>query len=142
MCLYSNSVELICLLNLSTFIFEFRCAPATPKHRCLTTFYNLCYTGNQRITVIHSGSRVSHLPTPSSDIQPTNGSAECKTVKRPAEDNDREPMTGFPNKVGITTVGISNSTNVDCSAAMVFMPAGADLSTVANVAHQLSAEPA
>ena len=48
----------------------------------------------------------------------------------------------FPNKVGITTVGISNSNNVDCSAAMVFMPAGADLSTVANVAHQLSAEPA
>lgn len=91
--------------------------------------YNLCYTGNQNITVTHSGSRVSHSPTLSSDIRPANGTAECKTVKRPAEDNDRETVTGFPNKVGVTTVRVSDPNNAGCSAAVVFMSAGADQST-------------
>ncbi|KAB0372703.1 hypothetical protein FD755_015456, partial [Muntiacus reevesi] len=87
---------------------------------------------NQNITVTHSGSRVSHSPTLSSDIRPTNGTAECKTVKRPAEDNDRETVTGFPNKVEVMTVRVSDPNNAGCSAALVFMPAGADLSTLAN----------
>lgn len=90
--------------------------------------------GHQIIAVPHSGSRVSHSPALSSDVRPTNGTAECKTVKRPAEDNDRETVTGIPNKVGVRIVTISDPNNAGCSATMVAVPAGADPSTVAKVA--------
>ncbi|XP_060047431.1 AT-rich interactive domain-containing protein 2 [Erinaceus europaeus] len=90
--------------------------------------------GHQIVTVPHSGSRVSHSPGLSSDVRSTNGTAECKTVKRPAEDNDREPVTGIPNKVGVRIVTISDPNNAGCSATMVAVPAGADPSTVAKVA--------
>ncbi|XP_012493843.1 PREDICTED: AT-rich interactive domain-containing protein 2 [Propithecus coquereli] len=90
--------------------------------------------GHQIIAVPHSGSRVSHSPALSSDIRSTNGTAECKTVKRPAEDNDRETVTGIPNKVGVRIVTISDPNNAGCSATMVAVPAGADPSTVAKVA--------
>ncbi|XP_016056653.1 PREDICTED: AT-rich interactive domain-containing protein 2 isoform X2 [Miniopterus natalensis] len=87
-----------------------------------------------QIIVPHSGSRVSHSPALSSDVRSTNGTAECKTVKRPAEDNDRETVTGIPNKVGVRIVTISDPNNAGCSATMVAVPAGADPSTVAKVA--------
>uniref|UniRef100_A0A671EAR1 AT-rich interactive domain-containing protein 2 n=1 Tax=Rhinolophus ferrumequinum TaxID=59479 RepID=A0A671EAR1_RHIFE len=90
--------------------------------------------GHQIIAVPHSGSRVSHSPALSSDVRSTNGTAECKTVKRPAEDNDRETATGIPNKVGVRIVTISDPNNAGCSATMVAVPAGADPSTVAKVA--------
>uniref|UniRef100_A0A8D1Q4B7 AT-rich interactive domain-containing protein 2 n=1 Tax=Sus scrofa TaxID=9823 RepID=A0A8D1Q4B7_PIG len=90
--------------------------------------------GHQIIAVPHSGSRVSHSPVLSSDVRSTNGTAECKTVKRPAEDNDRETVTGIPNKVGVRIVTISDPNNAGCSATMVAVPAGADPSTVAKVA--------
>ncbi|XP_036155982.1 AT-rich interactive domain-containing protein 2-like isoform X2 [Myotis myotis] len=87
-----------------------------------------------QIIVPHSGSRVSHSPALPSDVRSTNGTAECKTVKRPAEDNDRETVTGIPNKVGVRIVTISDPNNAGCSATMVAVPAGADPSTVAKVA--------
>uniref|UniRef100_A0A673U3V7 AT-rich interaction domain 2 n=1 Tax=Suricata suricatta TaxID=37032 RepID=A0A673U3V7_SURSU len=90
--------------------------------------------GHQIVAVPHSGSRVSHSPALSSDVRSTNGTAECKTVKRPAEDNDRETVTGIPNKVGVRIVTISDPNNAGCSATMVAVPAGADPSTVAKVA--------
>ncbi|XP_030678538.1 AT-rich interactive domain-containing protein 2 isoform X2 [Nomascus leucogenys] len=90
--------------------------------------------GHQIITVPDSGSKVSHSPALSSDVRSTNGTAECKTVKRPAEDNDRETVTGIPNKVGVRIVTISDPNNAGCSATMVAVPAGADPSTVAKVA--------
>lgn len=90
--------------------------------------------GHQIIAVPHSGSRVSHSPALLSDVRSTNGTAECKTVKRPAEDNDRETVTGIPNKVGVRIVTISDPNNAGCSATMVAVPAGADPSTVAKVA--------
>uniref|UniRef100_A0A3Q2HAC2 AT-rich interactive domain-containing protein 2 n=1 Tax=Equus caballus TaxID=9796 RepID=A0A3Q2HAC2_HORSE len=90
--------------------------------------------GHQILAVPHSGSRVSHSPALSSDVRSTNGTAECKTVKRPAEDNDRETVTGIPNKVGVRIVTISDPNNAGCSATMVAVPAGADPSTVAKVA--------
>ena len=83
---------------------------------------------------------MSHSPTLSSDIRPTNGTAECKTVKRPAEDNDRETVTGIPNKVGVRIVTISDPNNAGCSATMVAVPAGADPSTVAKVAIESAAQ--
>ncbi|XP_029423286.1 AT-rich interactive domain-containing protein 2 isoform X2 [Nannospalax galili] len=89
--------------------------------------------GHQIIAVPHSGSRVSHSAL-SSDVWSPNGTAECKTVKRPAEDNDRETVTGIPNKVGVRIVTISDPNNAGCSATMVAVPAGADPSTVAKVA--------
>lgn len=90
--------------------------------------------GHQIIAVPHSGSRVSHSPALSSDVRSTNGTAECKTVKRPAEDTDRETVAGIPNKVGVRIVTISDPNNAGCSATMVAVPAGADPSTVAKVA--------
>nr|XP_055107213.1 AT-rich interactive domain-containing protein 2 isoform X3 [Symphalangus syndactylus] len=90
--------------------------------------------GHQIVTVPDSGSKVSHSPALSSDVRSTNGTAECKTVKRPAEDNDRETVTGIPNKVGVRIVTISDPNNAGCSATMVAVPAGADPSTVAKVA--------
>uniref|UniRef100_A0A8I5NB67 AT-rich interaction domain 2 n=1 Tax=Papio anubis TaxID=9555 RepID=A0A8I5NB67_PAPAN len=90
--------------------------------------------GHQIIAVPDSGSKVSHSPALSSDVRSTNGTAECKTVKRPAEDNDRETVTGIPNKVGVRIVTISDPNNAGCSATMVAVPAGADPSTVAKVA--------
>ncbi|XP_036312061.1 AT-rich interactive domain-containing protein 2 isoform X2 [Pipistrellus kuhlii] len=87
-----------------------------------------------QIIVPHSGSRVTHSPALPSDVRSTNGTAECKTVKRPAEDNDRETVTGIPNKVGVRIVTISDPNNAGCSATMVAVPAGADPSTVAKVA--------
>ncbi|XP_012874169.1 PREDICTED: AT-rich interactive domain-containing protein 2 [Dipodomys ordii] len=89
--------------------------------------------GHQIIAVPHSGSRVPHS-APSSDVRSTNGTAECKTAKRPAEENDRETVTGIPNKVGVRIVTISDPNNASCSATMVAVPAGADPSTVAKVA--------
>lgn len=90
--------------------------------------------GHQIIAVPpRSGSRVSHSPALSSD-RSTNGTAECKSIKRPAEDNDRETVAGIPNKVGVRIVTISDPNNAGCSATMVAVPAGADPSTVAKVA--------
>ncbi|XP_032639042.1 AT-rich interactive domain-containing protein 2 isoform X3 [Chelonoidis abingdonii] len=89
--------------------------------------------GHQIIAVPHSGPRVSQS-TLSSEVRSTNGTAECKTVKRPAEDNDRETVSGIPNKVGVRIVTISDPNNAGCSATMVAVPAGADPSTVAKVA--------
>uniref|UniRef100_K7FH61 AT-rich interaction domain 2 n=1 Tax=Pelodiscus sinensis TaxID=13735 RepID=K7FH61_PELSI len=89
--------------------------------------------GHQIIAVPHSGPRVSQS-TLSSEVRPTNGTAECRTVKRPAEDNDRETVPGIPNKVGVRIVTISDPNNAGCSATMVAVPAGADPSTVAKVA--------
>ncbi|XP_064447429.1 AT-rich interactive domain-containing protein 2 isoform X2 [Mirounga angustirostris] len=96
--------------------------------------------GHQIIAVPHSGSRVSHSQALSSDVRSTNGTAECKTVKRPAEDNDRETVTGIPNKVGVRIVTISDPNNAGCSATMVAVPAGADPSTVAKVAIESAAQ--
>ncbi|KAB0357133.1 hypothetical protein FD754_001289, partial [Muntiacus muntjak] len=96
--------------------------------------------GHQIIAVPHSGSRVSHPPALPSDVRSTNGTAECKTVKRPAEDNDRETVTGIPNKVGVRIVTISDPNNAGCSATMVAVPAGADPSTVAKVAIESAAQ--
>lgn len=90
--------------------------------------------GHQIIAVPDSGSKVSHSPALSSDVRSTNGTAECKTVKRPAEDTDRETVAGIPNKVGVRIVTISDPNNAGCSATMVAVPAGADPSTVAKVA--------
>uniref|UniRef100_A0A8I3X2A9 AT-rich interactive domain-containing protein 2 n=1 Tax=Callithrix jacchus TaxID=9483 RepID=A0A8I3X2A9_CALJA len=90
--------------------------------------------GHQILAVPDSGSKVSPSPALSSDVRSTNGTAECKTVKRPAEDNDRETVTGIPNKVGVRIVTISDPNNAGCSATMVAVPAGADPSTVAKVA--------
>lgn len=89
--------------------------------------------GHQIIAVPHSGPRVSQS-TLSSEVRSTNGTAECKTAKRPAEDNDRETVPGIPNKVGVRIVTISDPNNAGCSATMVAVPAGADPSTVAKVA--------
>lgn len=89
--------------------------------------------GHQIIAVPHSGLRGSPA-TLSSEVRSTNGTAECKTVKRPAEDNDRETVPGIPNKVGVRIVTISDPNKAGCSATMVAVPAGADPSTVAKVA--------
>ncbi|XP_030071610.1 AT-rich interactive domain-containing protein 2 [Microcaecilia unicolor] len=89
--------------------------------------------GHQIIAVPHSGHRVSQS-TLSSEVRSANGTAECKTVKRPAEDNDRETVPGIPNKVGVRIVTISDPNNAGCTATMVAVPAGADPSTVAKVA--------
>ncbi|XP_053112444.1 AT-rich interactive domain-containing protein 2 isoform X1 [Hemicordylus capensis] len=89
--------------------------------------------GHQIIAVPHSGPRGSLAPL-SSEVRSTNGTAECKTVKRPAEDNDRETVPGIPNKVGVRIVTISDPNKAGCSATMVAVPAGADPSTVAKVA--------
>uniref|UniRef100_A0A5F8HLD5 AT-rich interaction domain 2 n=1 Tax=Monodelphis domestica TaxID=13616 RepID=A0A5F8HLD5_MONDO len=89
--------------------------------------------GHPVIAVPHSGSRASQSPL-SSEVRSTNGTAECKTVKRPAEDIDRETVPGIPNKVGVRIVTISDPNNAGCSATMVAVPAGADPSTVAKVA--------
>ncbi|XP_043824798.1 LOW QUALITY PROTEIN: AT-rich interactive domain-containing protein 2 [Dromiciops gliroides] len=89
--------------------------------------------GHPIIAVPHSGSRTSQSPL-SSEVRSTNGTAECKTVKRPPEDIDRETVPGIPNKVGVRIVTISDPNNAGCSATMVAVPAGADPSTVAKVA--------
>lgn len=89
--------------------------------------------GHQIIAVPRSGPRGS-LASPSSEVRSPNGTAECKTVKRPAEDNDRETVPGIPNKVGVRIVTISDPNKAGCSATMVAVPAGADPSTVAKVA--------
>ncbi|KAM4749702.1 AT-rich interactive domain-containing protein 2 [Rhinophrynus dorsalis] len=89
--------------------------------------------GHQVITLPHTGPRVSQ-PVLSADVRPANGATECKTVKRPAEDNDRESIPVIPNKVGVRIVTISDPNNAGCSATMVAVPAGVDPSTVAKVA--------
>ncbi|XP_069485938.1 AT-rich interactive domain-containing protein 2 [Ambystoma mexicanum] len=89
--------------------------------------------GHQIIAVPHSGHRVSHSPL-TSDIRSSNGTTECKNMKRPSEDSDREMLPGIPNKVGVRIVTISDPNNAGCSATMVAVPAGADPSTVAKVA--------
>nr|XP_033815189.1 AT-rich interactive domain-containing protein 2 isoform X2 [Geotrypetes seraphini] len=89
--------------------------------------------GHQIIAVPHSGPRVSQSAL-SSEVRSANGTAECKTIKRPAEDNDRETVPGIPNKVGVRIVTISDPNNAGCTATMVAVPAGADPSTVAKVA--------
>uniref|UniRef100_A0A8C6Z3N4 AT-rich interaction domain 2 n=1 Tax=Nothoprocta perdicaria TaxID=30464 RepID=A0A8C6Z3N4_NOTPE len=95
--------------------------------------------GHQILAVPHSGPRVSPS-TLSSDVRSTNGTADCKTVKRPAEDSDRETVPGIPNKVGVRIVTISDPNNAGCSATMVAVPAGADPSTVAKVAIESAAQ--
>ncbi|CAI5785490.1 AT-rich interactive domain-containing protein 2 isoform X1 [Podarcis lilfordi] len=95
--------------------------------------------GHQIIAVPHSGPR-GPLATLSSEVRSTNGTAECKTVKRPAEDNDRENVPGIPNKVGVRIVTISDPNKAGCSATMVAVPAGADPSTVAKVAIESAAQ--
>ncbi|XP_042324040.1 LOW QUALITY PROTEIN: AT-rich interactive domain-containing protein 2 [Sceloporus undulatus] len=95
--------------------------------------------GHQIIAVPHSGPRGSLAPL-SSDVWSTNGTAECKTVKRPADDNDRETVPGIPNKVGVRIVTISDPNKAGCSATMVAVPAGADPSTVAKVAIESAAQ--
>lgn len=95
--------------------------------------------GHQVIAVPHSGPRVTPSAL-SSDARSTNGTAECKTVKRPAEDNDRDTVPGIPNKVGVRIVTISDPNNAGCSATMVAVPAGADPSTVAKVAIESAAQ--
>ncbi|KAE8615761.1 hypothetical protein XENTR_v10008609 [Xenopus tropicalis] len=89
--------------------------------------------GHQVIAFPHTGQRVSQ-PVLSADVRPTNGTTDCKTVKRPAEDNDRESVPVIPNKVGVRIVTISDPNNAGCSATMVAVPAGVDPSTVAKVA--------
>ncbi|OCT88960.1 AT-rich interactive domain-containing protein 2 isoform X2 [Xenopus laevis] len=89
--------------------------------------------GHQVIAFPHSGHRVSQ-PVLSADVRATNGTTDCKTVKRPAEDNDRESVPVIPNKVGVRIVTISDPNNAGCSATMVAVPAGVDPSTVAKVA--------
>ncbi|XP_060100932.1 AT-rich interactive domain-containing protein 2 isoform X1 [Heteronotia binoei] len=89
--------------------------------------------GHQIIAVPRSGPRGA-LASLSSEVRSPNGTAECKTVKRPAEDNDRETVPGIPNKVGVRIVTISDPNKAGCSATMVAVPAGADPSTVAKVA--------
>ncbi|MEE6480780.1 hypothetical protein FKM82_012669 [Ascaphus truei] len=88
--------------------------------------------GHHVITVPHTGPRVCQPVLPA-DVRSTNGTAECKPVKRPAED-DRESISAIPNKVGVRIVTISDPNNAGCSATMVAVPAGVDPSTVAKVA--------
>ncbi|KAH0616624.1 hypothetical protein JD844_027880 [Phrynosoma platyrhinos] len=95
--------------------------------------------GHQILAVPHSGPRGSLAPL-SSDVRSSNGTAECKTVKRPADDNDRETVPGIPNKVGVRIVTISDPNKAGCSATMVAVPAGADPSTVAKVAIESAAQ--
>ncbi|XP_070611677.1 AT-rich interactive domain-containing protein 2 isoform X2 [Erythrolamprus reginae] len=94
--------------------------------------------GHHIIAVPHSGPCGSPA-TLLSEIRSTNGMAECKTVKRPAED-DRETVPGIPNKVGVRIVTISDPNKAGCSATMVAVPAGADPNTVAKVAIESAAQ--
>uniref|UniRef100_A0AAY5EGF9 ARID domain-containing protein n=1 Tax=Electrophorus electricus TaxID=8005 RepID=A0AAY5EGF9_ELEEL len=72
---------------------------------------------------------------------PTNGTAENRVLKRPAEDWDRPAVvSGIPNKVGVRIVTISDPNNAGSSATMVAVPAGADPSTVAKVAIENAAQ--
>ncbi|XP_018111397.1 AT-rich interactive domain-containing protein 2 isoform X2 [Xenopus laevis] len=87
--------------------------------------------GHQVIAFPHTGHRVSQSVL-SADTRSTNGTTDCKTVKRPAEDNEAVPV--IPNKVGVRIVTISDPNNAGCSATMVAVPAGVDPSTVAKVA--------
>ncbi|XP_069832054.1 AT-rich interactive domain-containing protein 2 [Dendropsophus ebraccatus] len=89
--------------------------------------------GHQVIAVPHIGTRITQPALPA-DTRSTNGTAECKAVKRPVEDNDRESVPVIPNKVGVRIVTISDPNNAGCSATMVAVPAGVDPSTVAKVA--------
>ncbi|XP_068132691.1 AT-rich interactive domain-containing protein 2 isoform X2 [Hyperolius riggenbachi] len=89
--------------------------------------------GHQVIALPHTGPRITQ-PTLPADVWSTNGSAECKSVKRLAEDSDRDSTPVIPNKVGVRIVTISDPNNAGCSATMVAVPAGVDPSTVAKVA--------
>ncbi|KAM3926912.1 AT-rich interactive domain-containing protein 2 isoform 2-T2 [Leptodactylus fuscus] len=89
--------------------------------------------GHQVIAVPHIGTRISQAALPA-DTRSTNGTTECKAVKRPVEDNERESVPVIPNKVGVRIVTISDPNNAGCSATMVAVPAGVDPSTVAKVA--------
>ncbi|XP_063783421.1 AT-rich interactive domain-containing protein 2 [Pseudophryne corroboree] len=89
--------------------------------------------GHQVIAVPHTGPRISQ-PTLPLDVRSTNGTVECKAIKRPAEDSDRESVPVIPNKMGVRIVTISDPNNAGCSATMVAVPAGVDPSTVAKVA--------
>ncbi|XP_066447813.1 AT-rich interactive domain-containing protein 2 [Eleutherodactylus coqui] len=89
--------------------------------------------GHQVIAVPHIGTRITQPALPA-DMRSTNGTTECKAVKRPVEDNDRESVPVIPNKVGVRIVTISDPNNAGCSATMVAVPAGVDPSTVAKVA--------
>ncbi|XP_053572712.1 AT-rich interactive domain-containing protein 2 [Bombina bombina] len=89
--------------------------------------------GHQFIGLTHTGPRVSQPVIPA-EVRSTNGVTECKALKRPAEDNGREPVSVIPNKVGVRIVTISDPNNAGCSATMVAVPPGVDPSTVAKVA--------
>lgn len=69
---------------------------------------------------------------------PANGVAsEARSLKRPAENEDRSAaaaFSGIPNKVGVRIITISDPNNAGSSATMVAVPAGTDPSTVAKVA--------
>ncbi|KAM8974293.1 AT-rich interactive domain-containing protein 2 isoform 2-T2 [Pelodytes ibericus] len=88
--------------------------------------------GHQIITFPHTGPRLSQ-PVLSPDVR-SNGTTDCKPVKRPAEDNERDSIPVIPNKMGVRIVTISDPNNAGCSATMVAVPAGVDPSTVAKVA--------
>uniref|UniRef100_A0A8C5MSP9 AT-rich interaction domain 2 n=1 Tax=Leptobrachium leishanense TaxID=445787 RepID=A0A8C5MSP9_9ANUR len=90
-------------------------------------------TGHQVITLPHAGPRISQ-PVLSSDLRSTNGTADCRPNKRPADDGDKDLVPVIPNKVGVRIVTISDPNNAGCSATMVAVPAGVDPSTVAKVA--------
>ncbi|XP_036865393.2 AT-rich interactive domain-containing protein 2 isoform X1 [Manis javanica] len=96
--------------------------------------------GHQITAVPHPGSRGPHSPALAPDLRAANGTADSKTVKRPAEDNERETVPGVPNKVGVRIVTISDPNNAGCSATMVAVPAGADPSTVAKAAIESAAQ--
>ncbi|XP_072257545.1 AT-rich interactive domain-containing protein 2 [Pyxicephalus adspersus] len=89
--------------------------------------------GHQIIALPHAGSRIIQ-PTLPAEIRSANGTVDCKSVKRPAEDSDRESAPVIPNKMGVRIVTISDPNNAGCSATMVAVPAGVDPSTVAKVA--------
>ncbi|XP_053318273.1 AT-rich interactive domain-containing protein 2 isoform X2 [Spea bombifrons] len=88
--------------------------------------------GHQVIALSHTGPRVSPS-VPPADVR-SNGTADCKPAKRPADENGRESVPVIPNKVGVRIVTISDPNNAGCSATMVAVPAGVDPSTVAKVA--------
>ncbi|CAH2277996.1 AT-rich interactive domain-containing 2 [Pelobates cultripes] len=89
--------------------------------------------GHQLIALPHTGPRISQPVLPA-DIRSANGTTDCKSLKRPADDSDKESIPVIPNKVGVRIVTISDPNNAGCSATMVAVPAGVDPSTVAKVA--------
>lgn len=84
-------------------------------------------------------SNLQHLPGAELLSPPSNGTSECRPLKRPLEDADRG-ASGIPTKMGVRIVTISDPNNAGSSATMVAVPAGADPSTVAKVAIENAAQ--